>query len=81
MLAITIIVVPLVYPLLTHYERIAEIILHSLNKLSKNFVENEVTCCNELYDNLNHKAGSAALKKKAEQKEEEDGYADAMNAI
>jgi hypothetical protein len=56
MLAITIIVIPLVYPLLTHYEIIAPIILHSLNKLTITFVENEVECCNQLYDHINHKS-------------------------
>lgn len=56
MLGITLLVIPLVYPLLTHYELIAEKILHSLNKLTKTFVENEVTCCNELFNHINHKS-------------------------
>lgn len=60
---------------------IAEIILHSLNKLTKTFVENEVTCCNQLYDHINHKSGQETLKKVAEKKEEEEGYAGAMYAI
>jgi hypothetical protein len=33
------------YPLLTHYERLAEIILHTLNKLPKPLVEIEVVAC------------------------------------
>ena len=37
--------VPMSYPLLTHYERLAEIILHTLNKLPKPLVEIEVVAC------------------------------------
>ena len=43
--AIIFIMVPLIYPLLTHYERLAELILHTLNKLPKPLVEIEVLAC------------------------------------
>ena len=61
-IAITVIVVPLVYPLLTHFELLSEIILHAFNKLSKSFVENEVLCCNQLFDHINHKSSDEKLK-------------------
>jgi sensor histidine kinase YesM len=44
-LAVIFIMVPMSYPLLTHYERLAEIILHTLNKLPKPLVEIEVVAC------------------------------------
>lgn len=53
------IIVPLVYPMLVHYERLAYYILHSLNKLTKKFVENEVKCCNQLFSYIGKKQGSS----------------------
>lgn len=52
------IIIPIVYPLLVHYERLAYYILHSLNKLTKKFVENEVKSCNQLYSYIGKKHGS-----------------------
>ncbi len=40
------IIVPIVYPMIVHYERLAYYILHSMNKLTKKFLENEVKSCN-----------------------------------
>ena len=52
------IMVPLIYPLLTHYERLADIILHTLNKLPKPLVEIEVIACSQLYEYIANKSAS-----------------------
>lgn len=52
------IIVPIVYPMLVHYERLAYYILHSMNKLTKKFLENEVKCCNQLFNYMGKKHGS-----------------------
>jgi hypothetical protein len=74
MLAILLIVIPLVYPLLTHYETLASLVLHALNKLSRSFVEAEVKCCNQLYEYINNKTASETAIKAAERRENEDNY-------
>ena len=56
--AIIFIMVPLIYPLLTHYERLAELILHTLNKLPKPLVEIEVLACSQLYEYIANKSAS-----------------------
>jgi hypothetical protein len=43
------IIIPIVYPLMIHYERLTYLILHAFNRLTKQFIENEVKSCNELY--------------------------------
>jgi len=62
-------VVPLVYPLLTHFEVLAEIILHAFNKLSPTFVEHEVECCNQLYGQINNKSSEERLAREKAEKE------------
>jgi sensor histidine kinase YesM len=57
-LAVIFIMVPMSYPLLTHYERLAEIILHTLNKLPKPLVEIEVVACSQLYEYVANKSAS-----------------------
>jgi hypothetical protein len=74
MLAILLIVIPLVYPLLTHYETLASLVLHALNKLSRSFVEAEVKCCNQLYEYISNKTASETAIKAAERRENEDNY-------
>lgn len=74
MLAILFIVIPLVYPLLTHYETLASLVLHALNKLSRAFVEAEVKCCNQLYEYISNKTASETAIKAAERRENEDNY-------
>ena len=74
MFAILLVVVPLVYPLLTHYELLAEIILHVMNKLSRSFVESEVKFCNQLYDFINNKTASETALKAAERRENDETY-------
>lgn len=44
--------------MLVHYERLAYYILHSINKLTKKFLENEVKCCNQLFGYIGKKHGS-----------------------
>ena len=48
-------IIPFVYPLLVHYERIAYFILHALNRVTKKFIENEVKCCIELFNYIGKK--------------------------
>lgn len=81
MLAIVLVVVPLVYPLLTHYEILAEIVLHALNKLTRDFVEKEVKCCNQLYDYISHKTESESATKAAEKRENDENYNEAIKSI
>jgi hypothetical protein len=45
MLTIIAIVVPLVFPSLIQFERLAALVLHSFNKLSPTFIDNEIKCC------------------------------------
>jgi hypothetical protein len=71
------IIVPLVFPLIVHYEKITYLILHSFNRLTKKFVENEIKSCNELFlyigkkhgSNFNDKKGTTMLKKPEVRKE------------
>lgn len=58
------IIVPLVYPLLIHYERITYLILHAFNRLTKKFIENEIKSCNELFLYVGKKHGSGHNDKK-----------------
>jgi hypothetical protein len=88
MIAILIIVIPLIYPLMTHYEHVTELILHTLNKLSRVFVENEVKCCSQLYDYISNKSASDSAAKvlekrraaeaEAAQNEEDGDYEEAL---
>lgn len=59
-IVVNFIIVPIVYPLLIHYEKLAYYILHSLNKLTKKFVENEVKSCNQLFMYVGKKQGTSA---------------------
>ena len=81
MIAIVLVVVPLTYPLLTHYELLAAIILHALNKLTRSFVENEVKCTNQLYDYISRKTASENASKAAEKKANDEDFADSMFAL
>lgn len=55
---INFVIIPIVYPLLVHYEVLAYLILHSINKLTKKFVENEVKSCSSLFNYIGKKQGS-----------------------
>jgi hypothetical protein len=59
------IVIPMVYPLLTHYEKLTYFILHSFNRLTKKFIENEIKCCNELFVYIGKKHGSGNTDKQS----------------
>jgi hypothetical protein len=58
------IVVPIVYPLLIHYEKLTYLLLHAFNRLTKKFIENEIKCCNELFTFIGKKHGSGFSDKK-----------------
>ena len=63
-IAFNFIVVPIVYPLLVHYERLTYYILNAFNRLTKKFIENEIKCCNELFVYIGKKQGSGTGDKK-----------------
>ena len=65
-IVVNFVIVPIVYPLFVHYEKLAYYILRSFNKLTKKFVENELRCCNELFMYIGKKQGSGVKDKKTE---------------